>query len=153
MKKYIVFFMYVFVLACAPHAGTAEAKPKPSVYGHYNHTMSGLNPGSNVKFPGLIYQMKLVYQESVSVKDSDGNTKFNKNQFNSQGFITQHIFQYTYKNTLDWLGNARVHTNINIPLSHIDISGYSSKHMAGTGDIAFNPVIFHGTISIRCSLC
>lgn len=141
MKKYLVLFACALLFFCAFKPQDCSAKPKPTIYGHYNHTMTGLNPGSNVNFPGLIYQMKLVYQESVSVKDSEGNTKFNKDQFNSQGFITQHIFQYTYKNTLDWLGNARVHTNINIPLSHIDISGYSSKHMAGVGDITFNPII------------
>lgn len=141
MKNKLIPFCTVLILFIFSVVPPCFAQAKKTIYGHYNHTMSSLNPGSNVNFPGLLYQIKLVYQESLSVKDNDGNTKFNKNQFNSQGFITQHIFQYTYKNTLSWLGNARIHTNLNIPLSNIDISGLSPKHLTGTGDITFNPVI------------
>lgn len=114
---------------------------KPTIFGHFNQSLTSIKPASNVNVPGLIYFNKIAYQQSVNYKNSDGDTLFDNNKFDSYGVISQHSFMYTYKNTIENLANARVHTNITIPLSKIKIRGQTTNDFSGIGDIIINPLI------------
>lgn len=138
LKSSIFTWITAFIF-CVSGAGFAFSA---GVTGHDVAGGSGLRPAAFPNVPGVIYQIITTYQNALSLPDKHGNPT--AEPFEANGIGMGHKFVYTPDiDEISWLGNARLHLHLVIPMSFSQMSVMDSpyEHSCGIGDPSFYPVL------------
>lgn len=112
------------------------------VTGHDVAGGSGLRPAAFPNVPGVIYQIITTYQNALSFPDKHGNPT--AEPFEANGIGMGHKIVYTPDmERISWLGDARLHLHMVIPMSFSQMSAMDGpyEHSCGIGDPSVYPVL------------